>query len=266
MRILGPGHLMFALGMAGIGILNLYYGDFALQWQPVPKWVPDRELLAQISGVFLIACGVGMFLKRVAAPSALALAVYLLFWLLLLKGPPVIAAPLDVGIWLGFAESLALLCGGWVLFLVLAKGSSLGNAFTKAERDRRIARILFAFSCLVFGLSHFMYAKFTATMVPAWLPYREGFAWLTGAGHFAAGLGILFMVLPRLAATLEAAMMTLFVLLVHIPGVVAEPGSRLQWTMLCVAAAMAGAAWAVANSMAKFPWTGRDAGRARTFA
>jgi uncharacterized membrane protein len=248
--------------MAGIGVLSLYYGDFALQWQPVPKWVPNRELLAQISGIFLIACGTGMFFKRTAAPFALALAIYLLFWLLLLKGPPVIAAPLDVGIWLGFAESLALLCGGWILFLVLAKGSRLGNVFTAAERDRRIARILFALSCLVYGLSHFMYAKFTATMVPAWLPYREGFAWLTGAGHFAAGLGILFMLLPRLAATLEAAMMTLFVLLVHIPGVAAEPTSRLQWTMLCVASALAGAAWAVANSLGKLGWGWRSRSRA----
>lgn len=62
---------------------------------------------------------------------------------------------------------------------------------------------------------------------------HRGIAYLTGAGHFAASLGILFAILPRLAATLEAI----------------EPRSRLQWTMLFVASALAGAAWITARSL-----------------
>jgi len=84
---------------------------------------------------------------------------------------------------------------------------------------------------------------------PAWLPYRLSFAYLTGAGHFAAGLAMLSGIIPPLAATLEASMITSFVLLVHIPGVRAEPHSRLQWTMLSVASALAGAAWLMAVSL-----------------
>jgi len=86
-------------------------------------------------------------------------------------------------------------------------------------------------------------------MVPAWLPAHLALAHLTGAGHIAAGVGILFGILPGLAATLEALMISAFILLLHIPGVIAAPGSRLQWTMLFVASTLAGAAWAVAGSM-----------------
>jgi hypothetical protein len=35
MRVIGPGHLLFALGLAGIGVLSIISGDFAYTWQPV---------------------------------------------------------------------------------------------------------------------------------------------------------------------------------------------------------------------------------------
>jgi uncharacterized membrane protein YphA (DoxX/SURF4 family) len=92
-------------------------------------------------------------------------------------------------------------------------------------------------------------------MIPAWIPAHLGFAYFTGACHFAAGLGILFGVFPRLAATLEAAMISLFVLLLHIPGAVADPSSRMMWTMVFVATALAGAVWANAASLKSTAWT-----------
>jgi uncharacterized membrane protein YphA (DoxX/SURF4 family) len=54
------------------------------------------------------------------------------------------------------------------------------------------------------GLSLFVYADGTASMVPIWLPDRLGFAYLTGAGHVASGAGILLGIVPRLAAAMEA--------------------------------------------------------------
>ena len=46
-------------------------------------------------------------------------------------------------------------------------------------------------------------------------------------------------------------MITGFVVLLHAPAVGREPGSRLQWTMLAIAAAYAGAAWSMAAFVAK---------------
>ena len=86
-------------------------------------------------------------------------------------------------------------------------------------------------------------------MVPPWLPYRLGFAYLTGAGHLTAGLAMLLGIVPALAGTLEASMITSFVLLLHIPGVLSDPHSRLQWTMLSIASALGGAAWLIAGSL-----------------
>lgn len=240
MRVIGPGHLLFAIGLAGVGVLSILSGDFAYTWQPVPAWVPWREILAYASGILLLVCGIGMLVERTSRTFALVMTLYVGSWVLLLQAPRVAQAPLDVGMWLGLAESLVLTCGGWIIFASLAGQGGRGTP---------VARFLFGASCLVLGLSHFVFAGVTAGMVPAWLPYRIGFAYLTGAGHFAAGLAILFGIVSRLAATLEAIMISLFVLLVHIPGVAATPGSRMQWTMMFVATALAGAAWSVAGSL-----------------
>ena len=92
--------------------------------------------------------------------------------------------------------------------------------------------------------------KATADLVPAWLPYREGWAYLTGAGHIAAGLGVLFSIFPRVAAMAEAGMIGVFTILVWIPAIVAAPKTRLPWTAFFISWAIASAAWAVAQTVA----------------
>jgi hypothetical protein len=68
------------------------------------------------------------------------------------------------------------------------------------------------------------------------------------------------MVFPRLAATLEAAMMTSFVLLVHAPSIGADPAPfwgpdlRTQMVLLFVALSLSGAGWILAASLRKRPW------------
>jgi uncharacterized membrane protein len=255
MRVIGPGHLLFAMGMAGLGFLSLISGDFAYTWQPVPHWFPWREYLAYASGVLLLAGGIGMLVKRTAAHFALAMTIYMLSWVLVLQAPRVAAAPANVGAWLGLCENLVLMSGCWILFASLVGREDRSSIpFAAGSGGTRVARFLFGVSCLVLGLSHFAYTQETASMVPAWLPARVSFAYLTGVGHFAAGAGILLAILPRLAATLEAAMISSFVLLIHIPGAASAPTSRLQWTMVFVASALAGSAWAIAGSLKGSPW------------
>jgi uncharacterized membrane protein YphA (DoxX/SURF4 family) len=93
-----------------------------------------------------------------------------------------------------------------------------------------------------------VYLNQTAPLIPSWLPFHVLLAYFTGAAYVAAGVGILFGVLPRLAATLTAIMVSLFTLLVWVPMVIAAPTSRGDWSEFCVSTAITGAAWAVAES------------------
>src|SRR5450631_3516300 len=244
-----PARTLFAIGMIGLGILALIYGDFAMVWQPVAPWIPGRTLLAYASGVIMLFGGIGLLFRATVAWSVRILFPYLIVWMLL-KVPALIVAPKMEAVWLGFGELAVLMTGGWVLFAQLAElrpGSPL--AFLTGENGIRCARILFAVSLLPIGLSHIVYVKQTAELVPAWLPYREGWAYLTGAGQIASGLGVLFSVFPRVAAWAEAGMLSLFTLLVWAPAILAAPRTRLPWTAFFISWAIASAAWVVAQNI-----------------
>jgi uncharacterized membrane protein len=244
-----PALTLFAVGMIGLGILALIYGDFALVWQPVAPWVPGRTGLAYGSGLLMLFGGIGLLFRSTAALSARILFPYLVVWLLL-KVPALVVAPQMEAVWLGAGELGVLLAGGWILFARMARlreGSAL--RFATGEDGVRMARILFGVSLIPIGLSHIVYVKQTADLVPAWLPFRTGWAYLTGAGQIACGIGVLFSIYPRVAATAEAGMLSLFTLLVWGPAILAAPGTRLPWTAFFISWAIAAGAWLVASNI-----------------
>jgi len=244
-----PALTLFAVGMIGLGILAFVYGDFAMVWQPVAPWVPGRTALAYASGLIMILGGIGLLFEATAAWAVRILFPYLILWMLL-KVPALFVAPRMEAVWLGLGELVVLMTGGWVLFAKLAKlrdGSPL--AFALGENGIRIARILFAIWLVPIGLSHIVYVQATADLVPAWLPFRTGWAYLTGAGQIACGLGVLFSILPRIAAWAEAAMISLFTLLIWAPAIVAAPRTRLPWTAFFISWAIGSAAWAMAQNI-----------------
>ncbi|HEV8449551.1 MAG TPA: DoxX family membrane protein [Gemmatimonadaceae bacterium] len=247
-----PSRLTFAVALVGLAALTAVYGDFALQWQPVPAWVSDRRLLAYLSGALLFACGFALLTARASAIGARVFFFYALLWVLLLKVPKVAAAPLVEVNWLGLGEICVVLACSWTLFASLNdEPSDSAPRFATGENGLRIARYLFAVALLPIGLSHFVYLPQTVAFVPSWLPYRTGWAYLGGAGHIAAGLGVLLGVMTELAATLEAAMIGVFTLLVWLPAAIANPASRLQWTGLVISGFIAAAAWVVAASLSR---------------
>ncbi|UWZ82849.1 DoxX family protein [Occallatibacter riparius] len=111
-----------------------------------------------------------------------------------------------------------LLAGGWVLF---ARLSGLQKArffsYITGAKGVRISQIIFGLAVLPVGLSHIFYTQITASLVPAWLPFRTGLAYLTGVGQMACGLAILFSIWPRMAALIETGMLGLFAFLVWGP-------------------------------------------------
>jgi hypothetical protein len=67
----------------------------------------------------------------------------------------------------------------------------------------------------------------------------------------AAGLGVLFEMYPRLAAAMEAAMLSAFTGLVWIPAILATPTKQFVWPEFTISWAISAGAWVVAASIAK---------------
>jgi len=254
MRIVGLGHGLFAIATASLAILSFTYGG-----QSFPAWIPWRETWVYASALLVLAASTGLCFSRTALPSALTIGVYRAV-LAVINVPPILAKPLSVVSWYGFCEALTSLLGAWILYAMLrwqSRGSEMPIA---SERTVRAARVLFGLTCVFYGWSHFAYADYTASMVPTWLPDGLGFAYFTGLGHIAAGIGIVVGILPRLAATLEAIMMSLFGLLVWVPSLLAQPRPKwagtpqYQWSELLVTLLLAASAWIVAGSLRNRRW------------
>jgi uncharacterized membrane protein len=257
MRTLGFGRALFGISMAGLAVLSLVYGNFAPIFAAFPATLPWREVWAYGLGAILLAASIGLFFPRTVLASVAIIAVYEIVWVMA-RARPVFGQPGVVASWYGVGEALVPLLGAWMLYALLRRPSNTPAVpLMTCDRSLLIARILFGASCVAFGAAHFAYATYTAPMVPGWLPGHMGLVYLTGAAHAAAGLGLLIGILPRLAATLEALMLTLFGVLVWLPVFFASPmpawaaPAQVRWSETFLGFLVAGSAWILAASLPK---------------
>ena len=252
-----PSLALFAIGLMGMGALTLVYGDFAMVWQPVAQWFPARTALAYLSGVFMAMCGVCLLFRR-TTPWALRIVLpYLVIWQLL-KLPALLAAPKMEAVYLGFGEIAVLLAGGWTLFARLAEMNGTSFGWASGDGAVRAARYYLAVWIIPIGISHMLYLQPSVDLVPPWLPGKAFWAYITGIGQIASGLGLLFGVLPRVAAWAEAVQISLYALLIWLPAILlnnknlgpsfAHADRRLSFTAFLISWIIASGAWAVAQN------------------
>ena len=253
MRIVSPGQVAFALIMIALGIIGLINGKFAAIWQPVPKSLPGREILIYLCAIVSLACGVGLLWRRTAAFAARVLFTYFLLWLLLMRTPGMFTG-FTVDVWWAWCQTAVMVAGAWILYSWFAtEWDKKHFGFVIGDNGVRIARVLYGVALIPFGLAHFLYLNNTAPLVPNWLPWHVGWAYLTGATFIAAGVAIIIGVAARLAAVLVALQMVLFALLVWVPIVVAG-ANAFQWSEFVVNCALVAGGWVIADSYRGVPW------------
>ena len=241
------GWRVYGLGVIALGMACLAFGDFD-PGQPVPKNFPARTALAYAAGVFMVIAAGAVEWRRTAAWGAAALTVYYaLFVVILMNGRLLLR---DYAIFVTYeniAMQLAITAGGLIIYATTARIDAV-----LAARLTRLGRLAFGVCALVFGGAHFVLMNLTAPLVPKWLPPGQEFwGYATGVGFVAAGVALLTGVQARLAAILLTAMLASFALLVHEPMLVADHSIHYNWTESAENLAMIGAAWVVADSLAR---------------
>jgi len=240
------GLWLFAAGIVGLGLTAIAGIDVVIGLEPLAADVPGRRLIGFGSGLFLVAMGVCFLVGRTRRRAALAVGWLFALWVLVLHAPHLLRHPRDGGGWTTCFEVFALGGAAWVL-----AGLSGASALRPVGAPPAIlGRAMYGISLPVFGILHFVYARYVASVIPAWIPGHTGWAYATGVAHAAAGLAIVSGVKRRLAAILEGAMFAIWVVILHAPRVAAAPTdhNRNEWTSLLIALAMAGGAWLIAGS------------------
>jgi len=237
----------YGLGVMALGTVCLAFGDFH-PGQPVPKDFPYRTALAYAAAAFMLVAGLAIEWQRTTAWAAAALTAYFgLIVVMLLNGRVLIAHYDQFGPYESFAIELAIASAG---LLVYAASADIDAA--RESRLIRFGQLAFGGCALIFGVAHFVYMNLTAPLVPKWLPPSQEFwGYATGVFHIAAGVAILTGVQARLAAVLLTIMFAAFTPLVHVPMLLADPSNHWIWNENAVNLALIGAAWVVADSLAR---------------
>lgn len=268
MRIVRVGQGLLAIASAGVAIWCFIYGRFAVR--SLPDWMMSwREPWVYASAVILLAASAGLCFSRTALPSVSAIGVCRAI-LLAICVPGIVANPRSVGTWYPFCEALTSLVGAWVLYALLRRESQGSATGIAGEGAVRAASVLFGLTCVFYGWSHFLYPGYTASFIPGWIPAHLPLAYFTGVAHMAAGVAIVVGILPGLAATLEAAMMSLFGLLVWVPSFFMQPRPMWarppanQWSEFVVTVVLAVSGWILAIYLAQQSLVDGRSSRVRT--
>ena len=111
-----------------------------------------------------------------------------------------------------------------------------------------VARYLYAIPFGIFGVMHFMNGSEMAGMVPSFIPGGVFWVYLVGVCLLAACVSIIIEKYTKIACLLLALLLIIFVLTMHLPGVLNEATMQASMPMLLKDAALAGAALILANN------------------
>jgi uncharacterized membrane protein len=252
-RTIAMGRLFYALGIIGIGAQHFYNGDFVQVILPsFPPWISAQYFWVCVAGIGLIITGTAIIIGTGARAAAMVLGGALLAVLLIRDIPWQVATnPSVLGAWTNCFKALTLSGGAFVVAGSLPRQGS-------ARWDRRFVDFgcfAIAVTAATFGVDHFIYSEFVASLVPAWMPGHVFWTYFCGAALFAAGAGMILRIQARLAAGLLGAMIFAWLLMLHIPLAIADPhsGNGNQWTSVFEALSFSGIAIMLSRLLPKRP-------------
>jgi uncharacterized membrane protein len=109
-----------------------------------------------------------------------------------------------------------------------------------------LGRVFYAAPLALFGAEHLVAAQFIMQVVPPWMPGRLFWTYVVGLCLLAAALSIVLMKHVRWSAALLTIMFFLFVVMIHLPIVAANPRDRFAWAVAARDLAFAAGACALA--------------------
>ena len=109
--------------------------------------------------------------------------------------------------------------------------------------------LFYAAPLAAFGTEHFTLTEAIASIIPAWIPWHQFWAYFVGACFIAAALSMVTRIQARLSASLLALTFFLFVVLMDAPGWAQHPRDRFALTLALRELSFSGGALALAATL-----------------
>ena len=119
---------------------------------------------------------------------------------------------------------------------------------TGLDKLMPFGRLFYAIPLADFAGEHFTLGRLMADGIPSWIPAHVFLVYFVGVALVAAALSIVVKKYSQLAATLLGTMILLFVVLLHIPRVAANPHDRISWAVALRDLSFSGGAFAFAGA------------------
>jgi uncharacterized membrane protein YphA (DoxX/SURF4 family) len=215
--LIKAGRLIFAIGLAGLGMQQFYFSGFRPVFIPAwPLWMPKPHLFIYLSSIGLIISAVFIAFNIKAKKTSLILGWVFLVLLVIFHIPfHVDQSNTSLGSWTNTFKILAFSGSCFVL----------AGSFSDDENKRNtilgklipMGRIFFGIMMFVFGIDHFLYYQFVETLVPRWIPWPLFWTYFAGIALIGTGVSFIFKIKVKLIGILTALMLFTWFLILHIP-------------------------------------------------
>lgn len=229
------GRIFFSAAIIAYGTQQIIIRDFRPQIVPgFPAWAHTIPALPILTGIIMIIAAIavaGLFpiQPRLAGKIVTGIALYFLLLILLSHIPYLLFVYphklSHLGSWGDVLKTLAFSGAA----LIVADTYLLTNEPTGKEQVSwpqrlgltRIGKIFYCTTIILFGCNHFAYDL--SPMVPAWFGAAAFWSYFAGTALVLSGLAILLNFYLRIAALLQATMLFLWVIFLHIPNAIDHP-------------------------------------------
>jgi len=262
--LLKTGRAFYALAMIVYGIQQFIFGSFHnVMFPPWQSSLPLLPVWAYLFGIYLVGSGVFILLNKNVKKVSLILGGVFLFIFLFLHIPyELISQPNEIyhlGLWISALKQFALAGGALVIAGTIADNETdRSNSFVIKMLNVIVpyGSLFFCFTMTSFGISHFMYADFVATLVPAWMPDRMFWTYLAAVALIGSGICIALNIRMRIVALFLSVMIFIWFWTLHLPlafnDLMADRGNNLSSSF--DALAFSGIALTIAFGLKKQKW------------
>lgn len=215
--------------MIGLAVQQCIYADFRIViLPPIAGPAIGKAIGVYIVSAGIIAASIAIIAEKQARFACLILGGITLALFVLAQVPYVLST--SAGFLGAYTSPLKELAISGCYFVTA--GSFNRDGFARPAAIYRLLEKLipfgpafFGITMLVFGVEHFFYPVFVATLVPAWIPGAMFWTYFAGVALIAGGAALIINIQARLAANLLGIAIFIWFIVLHIPRAIGDPSS-----------------------------------------